>query len=72
MILDEDSGEAVGAVRNIDALDDGTEFGVVWIFDAPDPPTYMWLRGLLLLPVAEATRHVRTHLAWALRAAAHA
>lgn len=72
VILDEDSGEPVGAVADLDELDDGTQFGVVRRFDSDDPPTYMWLRGLLLLPVAEAAPHVRNHLRWALRNPEHA
>lgn len=67
VILDENSGEPLGAVRDIDELEDGTQFGVVRLFESDEPPTYMWLRGLLLLPVCEAARHVRNHLAWALR-----
>ena len=72
VILDEDSGEPVGAVRDVDELEDGTQFGVVRHFHSPGPPTYMWLRGLLLLPVTEAAPHVRNHLAWAVKQPQHA
>lgn len=67
VILDEDSGEPLGAVRDIDEMDDGTQFGVVRLFESNEPPTYTWLRGLLLLPLSEAAPHVRNHLAWAFR-----
>lgn len=69
VILDEHSGEPLGAVRDMDELEDGTQFGVVRLFDSPEPATYTWLKGLLLLPLSEAAPHVRNHLAWALRAA---
>jgi len=72
VILDDDSGAPVGAVRDIDELEDGTHFGVVRRFDSAEPPTYMWLRGLLLLPVSEAAPHIRDHLAQALRMPQHA
>lgn len=67
VILDEHSGEPVGAVRDVDELEDGTQFGVVRRFHSSGPATYMWLHGLLLLPVSEAAPHVRNHLAWALK-----
>jgi hypothetical protein len=67
VILDPDSGEPVGSVADVDELEDGTQFGVVQHFDSPELPTYMWLRGLLLLPLAEAAPHVRNHVRWALR-----
>jgi len=67
VVIDHDSGEPLGAVRDIDELEDGTQFGVVHLFDSPEPPTYTWLHGLFLLPVSEAAPHVRNHLAWALR-----
>jgi hypothetical protein len=67
VILDPDSGEPVGSVADVDEFEDGTQFGVVQQFDSPEPPTYMWLRGLLLLPLAEAAPHVRNHVRWALR-----
>jgi hypothetical protein len=69
VILDEHSGEPLGAVRDVDELEDGTQFGVVRLFDSPEPATYTWLKGLLLLSLSEAAPHVRNHLAWALRAA---
>lgn len=72
VLLDEHSGEPIGAVRDCDELDDGTQFGVVRLFDSPEPPTYMWLHGLLLLPVSEAAPHVRNQLAWALRSPQYA
>ena len=72
VVLDEHSGEPIGAVRDFDELEDGTQFGVVRLFDASEPPTYMWLRGLLLLPVSEAAPDVRNHLARALRSPQHA
>lgn len=67
VVLDEHSGEPRGAVRDIDELEDGTQFGVVRFFDSPEPPTYAWLRGLFLLPLSEAAPHVRNHLSWALK-----
>jgi hypothetical protein len=69
VVLDEHSGEPLGAVRDIDELEDGTQFGVLHLFDSLEPPAYTWLRGLLLLPVSEAAPNVRHHLAWALRTA---
>jgi len=65
-ILDEASGEPLGAVRDIDELEDGTQFGIVQYFGSAEPPTYTWLRGLFLLPLSEAAPHVRNHLAWEL------
>ena len=72
VVLDEHSGEPIGAVRDLDELEDGTQFGVVRLFDSPEPPTYTWLHGLFLLPVSEAAPHVRNHVTWALRQLQHA
>jgi len=64
VILDEDSGEAVGAVRGIDELASGERFGVAFFFRASGPPSYVWLGDLHLLPLADAAPHVRNHVAW--------
>lgn len=72
VVLDEDSGEPIAAVRDIDELEDGTQLGVVRRFGSHEPATYTWLHGLLLLPVSEAAPHVRNHLAWALGSPQHA
>lgn len=65
VILDEDSGEAIGAVRDIDELASGERFGIAFYFAASTPPTYAWLGDMHLLPLAEAAPHVRNHVTWA-------
>lgn len=67
VLLDDDSREPIGAVRDIDALPDGSEFGIIRRFDADAPETYAWLQGLLLLPLNDAAPHVRNHVAWVLK-----
>jgi len=67
VILDEDSGEPIGAVRDVDQLKDGTRFGVVRPFDGKEPETYIWLDGLDVLRLADADPRLRNHVAWALK-----
>jgi len=67
VLLDHDSGEPIGAIRDIDELPDGTLFGVLRRFDAKEPETYIWLEGLDVLRLADADPHVRSHVAWALK-----
>jgi len=66
VLLDDDSGEPIGAVRGIDELPDGTHFGLVRRFNMNEPETYVWLDGLHVLRLDEAAPHVRNHVAWAL------
>jgi hypothetical protein len=66
VLLDDDSGEPIGAVRDIDELPDGTPFGLVRRFGAVEPETYVWLDGLHVLRLADAAPHVRNHVAWEL------
>jgi hypothetical protein len=66
VLLDDDSGEAIGAVRDIDELPDGTPFGIVRSFGANEPETYVWLDGLDVLRLEDAAPHVRNHVAWEL------
>lgn len=67
VLLDADSGEAIGAVREIDQLPDGGHFGLVRRFDSDEPETYAWIDELFLLRMDEAAPHVRNHVAWALK-----
>ena len=66
VLLDDDSGEPIGAVRDIDELPNGTPFGIVRPFGSSEPETYVWLDGLQVLRLADAAPHVRKHVAWAL------
>lgn len=65
VLLDHNSGEPVGAVRDVDDVD-GSVFGIVQYFDAREPETYIWLDNLDVLRLADAAAHVRNHVAWAL------
>jgi hypothetical protein len=67
VLLDDDSGEPIGAVRDIDELPDGTPFGIIRPFGTNEPETYVWLDGLDVLRLADAAPHVRKHVAWALK-----
>ncbi|HYC59909.1 MAG TPA: hypothetical protein VEK79_10130 [Thermoanaerobaculia bacterium] len=66
VLLDDDSGEAIGAIRDIDETPDGALFGVVRRFDLDEPETYLWLEGLNVIRLTDAAPHVRKHVAWAL------
>lgn len=66
VLLDDDSGEPIGAVRDIDELPDGTPFGIVRRFGAVELEAYVWLDGLHVLRLADAAPHVRNHVAWSL------
>lgn len=66
VLLDDDSGEPIGAVADIDELPNGAPFGTVRYFGSSEPETYVWLDGLQVLRLAEAAPHVRNHVAWAL------
>jgi hypothetical protein len=66
VLLDDDSGEPIAAVRDIDELPDGTPFGIVRPFGTNEPETYVWLDGLDVLRLADAAPHVRNHVAWEL------
>lgn len=66
VLLDDDSGEAIGAVRDVDEMLNGAVFGVLRRFDAKDE-TYIWLEGLNVLRLDEADPLVRNHVAWALK-----
>jgi hypothetical protein len=72
VLRDSDSGEAVGAIRDIDETPDGALFGVVRRFDLDEPETYIWLEGLDVIRLADAAAHVRNHVTWALAQAAPA
>jgi len=65
VLLDHDSGEPVGAIRDVDETE-GAFFGIVRYFDEHAPETYIWLDGLDVLRLADAAAHVRNHVAWAL------
>ena len=65
VLLDHDSGEPVGAIRDVDDVD-GSVFGIVRYFDARAPETYVWLDNLDVLRLADAAPHVRNHVSWAL------
>jgi hypothetical protein len=65
ILLDHDSGEVIGAVREIDETDGG-HFGLVRRFDS-DEPEYAWIDELFLLRMDEAAQHVRNHVEWALK-----
>lgn len=67
VLLDDDSGEAIGAIRDVDEMINGAVFGVLRWFDAKEPETYIWLEGLNVLRLDEADPHVRNHVAWALK-----
>lgn len=58
-ILHPDSGEAIGAVRDVDELTTGERFGIARYFAVPAPPAYVWLGGLHVLPLADASAEVR-------------
>lgn len=64
VLLDDDSGEPVGVIRDVDELPNGTPFGVVRRFGAPEPETYIWLDGLTVIRLADAAPHVRNHVTW--------
>lgn len=66
VLLDDDSGEPIGAVADIDELPNGTPFGTVRYFGSNEPETYIWLDGLQVLRLADAAPHVQKHVAWAL------
>jgi hypothetical protein len=66
VLLDDNSGEAIGVVRDIDELPDGTLFGLVRRFGTVEPEAYVWLNGLHVLRLAEAAPRVRNHVAWEL------
>lgn len=66
VLLDDDSGEVVGAIRDIDETPEGALFGVVRRFDLDEPETYLWLEGFDVIRLADAAQHVRNHVAWAL------
>jgi hypothetical protein len=58
-ILHPDSGEPIGAVRDVDELATGERFGIARYFALAAAPTYIWLGGLHVLPLAEASTEVR-------------
>jgi hypothetical protein len=66
VLLDHDSGEPIGAIRLVDEMPDGTPFGLVRLFDGDELESYIWLDGLDVIRLAEAAKHVRNHVAWAL------
>lgn len=69
VLMDDNSGEAIGVVRGVDELPDGTHFGLVRRFDTTEPETYVWLDDLYILRMDEVAPHVRNHVAWALKEA---
>lgn len=69
VLLDRDSAEPVGAVREIDELPDGNHFGLVRRFDMDEPETYVWLDDLYILRLDEVAPHVRNHVEWVLKEA---
>ena len=62
-ILHPDSGEAIGAVRAVDELATGERFGIARYFAVPAPPAYVWLGGLHVLALTEASAEVRRAVA---------
>lgn len=68
-ILDPDSGEPIGAVRDVDEIATGERFGIARYFAEPVPPTYVWLGGLHVLPLGEASAEVRRAVAAAVTTA---
>ena len=65
VLLDPDSGEPTGAIRDVDETD-SLFFGIVRYFDSREPETYIWLQGLDVIRLTAAAAHVRNHVAWAL------
>jgi len=65
-VIFDDDREPIGAVRDIDELEDGSRFGVVQFFDWCAPPTYMWLHDVELLPLDHASPLIRGQVTFAL------
>jgi hypothetical protein len=70
VVLDRDSGEPLGVVGFVDELADGRSFGLVRWLNGTLQPTFLWLRGLYLLPMSDAAPDVRSQIADALGTAA--
>jgi hypothetical protein len=67
VLLDRDSGEPIGAIRDVDEAPDGNIFGIVRHFSANEPETYVWLDGLEIIRLVDAAPHIRNHVAWVLK-----
>lgn len=63
VIIDSSSGDALAVVSHVDELEDGRRFGLVRWLEETMEPTYLWLRSLPLLAMADATPDVRAQLA---------
>jgi hypothetical protein len=62
VVLDRESGEPLAVVGHLDELEGGGRFGLVRWLTATTEPVYLWLRGLHLLPLTEASADVRAQL----------